>query len=144
MLDNFKSWKSLKKKHFKKARHASYRKIWDLEFVKNQLKMMRENWRAEYDRTQEQVDAATLRLSEEQKKEDPDKTIIENLTKALEKWKPDIEELKKRMDGCEKQIEGYDNSEGHNEGINDTIEGHRANIKLIEVHLKNLWAKKNV
>ncbi len=127
-----------KKKHFKKARTASYRKIWDLEFVKTQLKVMREEWRNQYDRLQEQIDAATLRLADEKKKVDPDKTICDNLRNLLDKYAPDIKELKSRMEGCDRQIVGYDDAEGHHEGINDTIDGHRANIKLIEEHLKNL------
>lgn len=131
-------FKNEKKNHFLGKVKLTKMKIWDLEFMVGQLKQLRDGWRQEYDRLQEQVDAATVRLADENKKEDPDKTIVGNLENLLTRYAPDIEQLKKNMDGIDRQIDGYDDTEGHHEGMRDTIEAHRSNLLLISQFVKSL------
>lgn len=130
--------KNEKKDHFKGKMKLTKMKIWDLEFMIGQLRTLREGWRQEYDRLQEQVDAATARLADEKAKADGDKTIIDNLTKLLERYAPDIEQLKKNMEGIDRQIDGYEDTEGHHEGMRDTVEAHRSNLGLIREFVRSL------
>jgi phosphoribosylformimino-5-aminoimidazole carboxamide ribonucleotide (ProFAR) isomerase len=84
----------------------------------------------EYDRLNDQVDAATRRLADEKKKEDPDKTICTNLEGLITKHGADIEQLKKQMDGYDSQIEDAG-------GITETIEG----LKMLKEMLKEFYKK---
>jgi hypothetical protein len=45
-----------RKKHFKKKIEVTMRKIWDMEFLLDQYKQMREGFRIEYDRIKELID----------------------------------------------------------------------------------------
>ena len=119
------------KRHIQGKIEVTQKKIWDLEFLKEKLKAMREGFRQEYDRLQEQVDAATLRLEVENKKEDADKTIVENLTKFKERIDPDIGQLKTQMAAVESQIEG-DN------GVNQSIDGLRTVLGMLVEYKKTI------
>lgn len=54
------------KKHYKNKKSIIRMKIYDLEFLRYQLKSMREGLRMEYDRIKENMDAAKRRLAGEQ------------------------------------------------------------------------------
>ncbi len=120
-----------KKKHIKNQMSVLEKKMWDIEFLIEKTKAQREDFRNEYDRISELVDAATRRLEEEEKKEDKDKTIIDNLNKYKERYIPDLEQLKVQMEAIDSQIEGGQNS------FKETIEGYRTVIKMLKE-----WSKK--
>lgn len=129
---------SQEKKHFQDKILLTRKKMWDLEFVRKQLKQLREEWRSQYDRLKEQEDAAVLRLEQERAKEDPDATIVANLENLIKRQTPDLEQFKKNMQAVDSRIEGGEGPEGHQDGINETLEGHRANLALLEEHIKTL------
>lgn len=109
-------FKSTKQKHFDSKIIVTDKKIWDLEFLREKMKAMREGFRQEYDRLSEQTDAATRRLAVENTKEDGDATIKANLQGLIDRYAPDIEQLKKQMEGIDSQVESP-------EGVNSSIEG---------------------
>lgn len=123
--------KQKKRKHLKGKIEIVKKKIWDLEFLLEKYKAMREGFRTEYDRIREQVDASQTRLAEELKKEDPDKTIKTNLEEMIKRFEPDMEQLKKQIDEIDGQIE----SDG---GVLSTIESYRTVIDLMNGYIKKI------
>ena len=98
-------------------------------FIRERLKDMREDIRRQYDKINEELDAIKIARERNEKLEDPDKTIRENLDKAEESKKKDIEQLKLQIDQLDKQI----NEPG---GVEDTIVSYRAILPLIERLIK--------
>tara|TARA_Y100001949_G_scaffold171282_1_gene173511 strand:+ start:838 stop:1221 length:384 start_codon:yes stop_codon:yes gene_type:complete len=126
ILERFK-----KRKHYKRKIRVMYQKRWDLEFLKEKLKAMREGFRVEYDRIKEIIDAASVRLEEEKKKDKSDQKIVDSLTNLKKKQEPDIAQLKKQIEGIDGQIEGP-------EGVNEKIESYRTVAALLKKHIKDL------
>lgn len=124
-------FRTARQKHLDEKTLVTQKKIWDLEFLLEKMGAMREGFRVEFDRLQEQVDAANLRLDEENKKEDPDATIRKNLTNLIERYTPDIEQLKKQIEGVDSQIHGPD-------GIEENIEGLHTVIGMLREHRKKV------
>lgn len=120
-------FKSAHKQHIDEKILVTQKKIWDLEFLREKMSAMREGFRIEYDRLSEQVDAATRRLAEENGKEDPDATIRANLTNLVDRYAPDIEQLKKQMEGIDNQVRGQ-------EGIEENIDGLHTVIGMLKEH----------
>lgn len=112
------SEKWAKKRHYTGKMFNLKRKIWDVEFLREKMKMMREGFRVEYDRITEIVDAAKLRLKTEKENTDPDKTTCTNLENLIKRHEPDLEQLKKQMEGIDGQIEGP-------QGLDEAIDGYR-------------------
>ena len=130
--------KRTKKNHFKDKLWGVQRKIWDVEFLKDQYKLTREGFRAEYDRLKELEDAANVRIEAEKTKEDPDKTIIEQLTKLKERYDPDMGQLKKQMAQMDLLIEGPAPEGSQNRPLNETIDGLRTVQSLLKEIINKL------
>lgn len=126
------------KKHFKSKIKSTQKKIWDIEFLKSQYKMTREGFRTEYDRLKELEDAADTRIAQEKEKEDPDKTIIEQLEKLKERYAPDMLQLKKQMSQMDLIIEGPAPEGSQQRPINESIDGLRTVISLLKDRIKSL------
>lgn len=126
-----------KKQHFKKKLEGVQRRIWDVEFLRSEYKATREGFRTEYDRLKELQDAANVRIAAEKEKEDPDKTIIEQLTKLKERYDPDMEQLKKQMDNMDLLIEGPAPAGSPQQPINTTLDG----LRSVMVRLKEVIKK---
>lgn len=123
--------KTPQQKHFADKILITHKKMWDLEFLREKMRMMREGFRMEYDRLREQVDAATHRLDVENAKEDKDATIQANLQRLIDRYTPDIEQLQKQMEAIDSQIEGP-------EGVNENIDGLKTVIGLLEEYRKTI------
>lgn len=126
-----------KKQHFKKKLEGVQKRIWDIEFLRSEYKETREGFRVEYDRLKELQDAANVRIAAEKEKEDPDKTIIEQLEKLKERYDPDMQQLKKQMDTMDKLIEGPAQEGSPQQPLNTTIDG----LRSVMVRLKDLIKK---
>jgi hypothetical protein len=73
-----------KKKHYKYKVEVTQKKIWDMEFLRNQYKMMREGIRVEYDRLKEARDATnTYRTLLKFYGEDRAKELMKNAEEAF-------------------------------------------------------------
>lgn len=120
-----------KRRHVQRKIRMSEQKMWDLEFLRDKLKAMKEGFRMERDRLMEMVDASNLRLEAENKKEDPDKTIKDNLERLKEKYEPDIKQLETQMDAIEGQITGA-------QGVEEGIDGYRTVIGLLKEHKEKI------
>ena len=117
----FKSLESFDKKYYSGKLNQIKGRILDAEFSITQAKGVREGFRNEFDRIKEMQDACVVKMEEEKTKEDPDKTIIDNLTKLKKKYDPDIQKLSKQMETIDMQINGpYPNGE---QCMQDTLEG---------------------
>ena len=114
----------------RKMEHAQ-KKIWEIEFLRENLKSMREGIRIQYDRVQENLDAAKIRQEMELKKEDPDKTIKESLQKSIDKFTLDSNQFLNQMQGLDAQIEGE-------EGTNKGIESYHSVLQLLKDHIKKI------
>ncbi len=123
--------KNPKKKHYLSKIELHQKKIWDLEFLRDQQKAIRESFRQEYDKINESMDAATARLEVEKQKEDPDKTIVENMENLIKRITPDSAQLKTQMEAIDTQIEG-------NGGINDLIDKQRMVIHLLQESIRKI------
>ena len=136
---NPKELKRLEREHFEQGIISSYKKIWDLQFMRKQMKNLREEYRTTYDRLSEQVVAFHVRiekLKERNNADDPSE--IKDCERKVEELDKDREQLKTQMDAADKQVEGYDKDGQHLEGMNETIDAHQANIALFIEHLKTL------
>ena len=110
--------------HYNAKREVMYKKEWDLRFLIEQYKLVREGVRKEFDRLHEQMDAFKKRVEAEKAKEDPDKTIVEQMEKKIEATQSDVNQLSQQLEGLDNQIEGPD-------GFEDKIDGLRTTYKLL-------------
>lgn len=123
-----------KKRYLKRKIKMSENSMWDIEFLRKKMQAMREGFRQEYDRLREMTVAAEQRLEAENKKEDPDKTIVTNLQNLIDKYKPDIEQLKTQMQAVDSQIQGT----ADETGLDGNVEGYRTVINLLKEDLKKV------
>lgn len=73
-------------------------------------------------------------------KQDPDKTIVETLTKQIERMKPDVAQLQEQMQALTQRIEGpLKDDQGIDHSLNASMDDLRTVIKLLQDHRKNLW-----
>lgn len=127
-----------KKQHFKNKLQEVSRMLYDAEYLKDEYKHIREGARAEYDRLRELQDAANVRISSEKQKEDPDKTIIEQMERLKERYAPDMEQFKQQMTQMDLLIEGPAPVEQKNKPINETLDNLRAVIANLKKIIKKL------
>lgn len=120
-----------KRWHLKRKMEMTQKKIWDLEFLREKMRSVREGFRVEYDRIKEMLDAAERRIKQEREKEDPDRTIIESMERMKDRFEPDMKQLEEQMGSIDKQIEG----EG---GINEGIEGFVTVLGLLKEYRKKV------
>lgn len=171
--------KLFKKWYFHKKIQEKKKQLWDREFTKRFLGEQREGMRIEYDRLNEQLDAAKRRLCQEKYeviysesgdkvdvrtvpispdeiesletkkneksryhkvvKEDPDKTIIENLEAKIVQLSPDVEQLKAQIQQITTRIEGpLRDEQGNDHSLNGSSDDLRTVIKLLKDHIKSL------
>lgn len=126
----------LRKKHFKNKIEVTLKKSFDVEFLIDQYKLTREGFRTEYDRLKELEDAANVRIAAEKEKEDPDKTIIEQLEKLKERYAPDMAALKKQMETIDTQIEGP--APAGRQSLNETLDNLRTVVGLLRERVAKL------
>lgn len=119
------------RKHFKQQILFTYKKLWDVEFLRKRFKNEREQFRKQYDKLKEHQVQGETRLGEEKSKKEPDKGIIKTLEDTLARIAPDIEQLQNKMHEIDKQIEGPG-------GCNESIDGYRALIDMLQEHKKKL------
>ena len=122
-----------KRLHYKDKIYVMYKKVWDLEFLKEKFKAMREGFRIEYDRIKEIDDAAKLKYEElkRQDRNEENQKIIDSMKRMREKNKPDIKQLEEQMASIDQQIEGQD-------GVDEKIDSYRTVIALLKEHKKKL------
>lgn len=129
-----------KKWHVQQKIEITQKKQWDLEFLKEKMKAMKEGFRMQYDRLKEELDAATLRTNvEKEKGESADKQIIANLANMITHHEKDIGQLKTQMDAVDSQIEGQMNEEtGQLVGVDPQIDGFRTVVGMLKEYKKKL------
>ena len=96
-----KNKKQLKKKiaYYEDVINSLDRQIWEIDISIEGRRKIREGVRIEYDRLNERIDAANVRLTEENKKpkEAQDQKIIDNLTNLKEVHEPEVKALAGQM-----------------------------------------------
>ena len=128
-----------KKRHFKARLHNVQQAIWDLEFNRAKLKMLREQMRQQYDRVKETSLGAQAGLEAEKSKEAPDQSTIDNYTKLIERYTPDLEYLTKQMEGLDQAIDSEAlDSKGNPMGMSQKIEAARAMKGMLKEYLSTL------
>ena len=90
--------------YFVREYEGTYRQIWKTEFKLKHFRLLREDIRREYDKVNEDSQAAVLRMEKEREKKDPDKTILEGLVKITDGKRKDIENFKEQIDAMDKEI----------------------------------------
>lgn len=123
-----------KKRHFKARIEQTDRSIYDLEFSREKFKSLREEVRQQYDRVNESVVSAKAKLEEEKSKKEPEAKVLENLQNLIARYEPDIEYLKKQMEGLDNQIDCEENPEACAQKIAAT----RALKEMLKTYLKKL------
>lgn len=121
-----------KKRHFKMRLAKVETDLIDLEFQREKLKMIREDMRGQYDQINEKSVLAGQKLDEEKKKTPSDETVVTNLTNLIERFKPDLEYLKKQMDGMDNELNG----EGNPDSLENKLQGYRTLKLMIKEHMK--------
>lgn len=130
---------SAKKRHFKKRLANIQSAIYDLEFNRAKLKAIKEQMRLQYDRLQETTSSAQAGLESENSKEQPDKSVISNLERVIERYKPDIEYLSKQLEGMDNAIDCATlDDKGNPIGINQRIEAARTMKEMLVDYIKTL------
>lgn len=128
-----------KKSYFKSRIEEVDRAIWNLEFSRAKLKMIREGVRQQYDRLNEMRVGAEQALEAEKKSEAPDSKKVEHFTKLVEKYSPDVEYMKKQMEGLENAISTEATDEkGNPVGLNKRIEAARTMKEMLSEYRKEL------
>lgn len=90
--------------YFVREYEGTYRQIWKTEFRLKHFRILREEIRREYDKANEDSQAAVARIEAERKKEDPDQTILEGLVKISDGKRADIENFKEQIDAMDKEV----------------------------------------
>lgn len=97
--------------------------------------------------TAEEIESLPTKKSDKSRyhkklKEDPDKTILENLTKTVEKLTPDLKQLEDQMLQIEQRVEGPlihpDDPSKTDNSLNGSAEGLYSLIDMLKKHMKNL------
>lgn len=115
-----------KRAHYQSKLDLTEKKIWDTEFLKENLFATREGIRREYDRLTEQTAALHERIRGlTERNAEGDKEQVEEAQRFLERLTPDIEQLKAQMDAIDAQITG-------NGGVDETIKGYHEVAKLLK------------
>ncbi len=128
-----------KKSHFKKRIQNIEEAIYDLEFNRAKLKMIREQMRQQYDRVQESSLSAKAGLDAEKAKETPDENVLKNFAALVERYAPDLEYLTKQMEGIDQAIDSEAvDQKGNPLGATQKIEAARAMKDMLKEHLKTL------
>ena len=123
------------RRHIKNKIEICEKKMWDLEFLKEKLKAMREGFRQEYDRTGEIVAALEERMKRLKERNQPgDDDEIGIAKKKADETLTDRAQLQKQMEAVDSQIEGR----GEEQGINEGISGYRTVIGLLQDYLKKI------
>jgi len=123
-----------RRRHIRHRIRIGYENLWDLFFLREKLKMLREDIRVQYDRSKEQLVLTEKRLDEEKKKEKPDKGVIKNLEAAVEKHRPDVELMEKQLQGFDFEIDGAENPKSSTQ----KIEAVKSLIEMLKEHLRSL------
>ena len=118
--------------HYGDKMEVTEKKRNDLEFLRRNLKEVREGQRLEYDRKKEILDAANLRLGKEKEKEDPDQTLKQSLEKMIDQHTQDTKNLETQMQALDTQIEGP-------EGVNTRIGNLNDVHELLRKHRQDVW-----
>jgi chromosome segregation ATPase len=128
------------KRKFYRAKIKDFtHKVYDREFLRNQMRKMRESFRIEHDRLAENLAAAKARLAMEGEKEDKDKTIVENLTRAIDTWTNEVAKTEQRMKEMDEQIDGaFSEEAGRVIGINPGIDELRTTIEMLREEIKKI------
>ena len=104
MVKRFRN-KKARRIFFLKQYEGTYKRIWGTEFVISRLREAREDIRREYDKLNEELDAAKITYNKNEGNSEPDKTLRENFDKIIETKSKEIEEWKKRVDLTDKSID---------------------------------------
>jgi hypothetical protein len=94
-------------------------------------KMIREGIRTEYDKTKEVVDAAEVRLAEENKKDKPDEKIVKDMTDMAAERRKDMVQFEEQLKELDKELDETEMTK------NSRIEAARSYKMLIKRLLKN-------
>lgn len=121
------------KRHIKRKIEESYYKMWEIMWANEKTKNMREGFRVEYDRLQEELTAYPIRIENLKARgaEGDDEEIKKCEEKIAEQTKY-CQMLTQRMDWADRQILGYEDDEGHHEGFVEAIDGYRELIKQLK------------
>ena len=112
--------------YFIREYELAIRQIWRAEFFREMKQELREEIRREYDKATETLDAVQQRIEVEKKKEDSDKTILEQLEKSVEAKKKDISQFKEQIDHIDTEVSGY----------TEALESLRVTLPLVEKYIK--------
>lgn len=129
-------FKNFAKDYYKSRLNSIKGRILDAEYSIEQARGVREGRRTEYDRLKEMQDACQVRIDEENKKEDPDKTIIEQMTALKDKYNPDIEKLAQQMEILDKQIDGP--LQNDQQSMMETLDGLHAVVNELKAKIKKV------
>lgn len=81
------------------------RQQWDIDISIEGRRNIKEGIRIEYDRLCERLDAASLRLEEEKKKEQQDQKIMVDLTRLIEIHEPEVKKMAGQMKAMDWDID---------------------------------------
>lgn len=128
-----------KTRHFKARLKNVQSAIYDLEFNRAKLKMIREQMRQQYDRIKETVSSATASLELEKTKETKDETSLANLQKVIDRYTPDLQYLEAQLTGMDNAIDCEQlDKNGNPIGINQRIEAARVMKDMLAEYIKTL------
>ena len=120
-----------KMKHYKTSIENVYKKLWDMEFLKEKFKTTRESSRLEHDRMKETIDALLVREEKELKSDKRDPKVLDAIKVKKKQLYTDIEQVKQQMNALDSQIQATG-------GLDEKMEAQRTVITLLREHMKNL------
>lgn len=97
-------FKNDKRNHFKMRLEQVQAQIWDLEFLREKLRKLREGIRKEYDRLKEKTEIMKNQLAGTS-----DENVKKQIQAEIDRFAPDLEQLLKQIGGLDAQIEQENN-----------------------------------
>lgn len=152
-----------KKRHYKDKILVTKKKIWDVEFLLAQYKLMREGFRVEYDRIKEELDAVNTykelieSVGMEKAKElmknaekamearneksdyklnDEEKEVVETMKKNAQGKEDDIARLKKQMETLDMQMDGP--LPAGQQSVRQTLDNLKSVVSMLKDQIKSI------
>lgn len=155
------------KRHYKSKIETTWKKIWDIQFLLAQYKLMREGFRVEYDRIKEELDAINTykalienrgievakelmtkadqaMIARDEKTDyvrtDEDNALIETLAKNAKAKEDDVARLKKQMETLDLQTDGQEGGMLPNgePSVKKTQENLRQVVDMLQEQIKSI------
>lgn len=130
-----------KKTYFQQKLSGVQKAIWDFEFKREKIRMIREEIRQEYDNQKSRLSVLETQIKAQTENSTMEKGEIVRLDDRKVLLERDTDRFRKQMEGLDLEISGCKPSEEHRDGvqgINGQIEALRELAEMLKSYIKSI------